>query len=399
MSQPRLRLCRDLRLPDHLRLARYRRSPEVGPRILFFSGGSALNPLCRQLVDYTHNSIHIITTFDSGGSSAALRQAFGMPAVGDIRNRLMALTGQSVGGNPEVVELFAYRFPHQADPRGLPRRLAEMVSGRHRLVAAVPDPLRKIIRNHLGYLAQALPEGFDLRGASVGNLVLAGGYLNNGRHLDPVIYLFSKLAEVRGVVRPVLNDHLHLCAELEDGRVLVGQHLLTGRVAPPLTSPIKRLFLSRTKRRPSDVAAAARGKLLSLIAQAELICLPMGSFYTSLLANLLPQGICQAIAQAQCPKVFIPNPAGDPEQLGLDLTSTVATLLKYLRQGCGPDVPKANLVDLVLLDSHMPYPGSLAGLEAVGSLGPQVLDVRLGREDAPGTYDPRVLAELLLSMV
>lgn len=399
MNQPPPRLSRSLRLPDPLRLARYRRAPEVGPRILFFSGGSALNPLSREIIRYTHNSMHIITTFDSGGSSAALRKAFRMPAVGDIRNRLMALTDQSLGGNPEVVELFAYRFPLQEDPRSLPRGLADMVRGRHRLVAQVPDPLRKIIRNHLGYLAQALPQGFDLRGASVGNLVLAGGYLNNGRHLDPVIFLFSKLAQVRGLVRPVLNKHLHLAAELEDGRVVVGQHLLTGRVAPPLTSPIRRLFLSRSQCRPKAVEVAARDKLLGLIAQAELICLPMGSFYTSLLANLLPAGVCRAIAQAPCPKVFIPNPAGDPEQLGLDLAGAVATLQAYLRRGCGPQAQESGLLDLILLDSRLPYPGGRADLAALRSLGPEVADVRLRQGDTPGAFDPPALAELLLSMV
>ena len=330
MTQQRLRLTRHLRLPDHLRLVRYRRAPEVGPRVLFFSGGSASGPLCRELIQFTHNSIHLITTFDSGGSSAVLRKAFRMPAVGDIRNRLMALADPSVRGNPQVVSLFAHRFPKEAGDASLSKALAEMVRGRHPLIAAVPDPFRKIIRNHLRHLVDRLPQGFDLRGASVGNLVLSGGYLDQGRHLDPVIYLFSNLAEVRGLVRPIMNEHLHLAAELEDGRVLVGQHLLTGRVAPPLTSPIRRLYLSRSLRAPQAVEMAARDKVLRLVAQAELICLPMGSFYTSLIANLLPGGVCEAIAQADCPKVFIPNLAGDPEQLGLDLTKTVATLLTYL---------------------------------------------------------------------
>lgn len=400
MAPPlRLRLTRTLSLPDPMRLARYRRAPEVGPRLLFFSGGSALNQLCRALIKHTHNSIHIITTFDSGGSSAVLRRAFKMPAVGDIRNRLMALADPSAQGNPEVVRLFAHRLPADRSPARLEGLLRDMVAGRHPLVAAVADPMRKIIRNHLRHLREALPPGFDLRGASVGNLVLTGGYLNSGRHLDPVIFLFSKLAEARGVVRPVRNTHLHLAAELADGRTLVGQHLLTGREHPPISSPVKRLFLSRGGRGAVPARIAIHDKLRRLIAQAELICFPMGSFYTSLIANLLPEGVCQAVAEADCPKVFIPNPEGDPEQLGLDLPGMVETLLTYLRDGCRTAAPTERLLNLVLVDSRAPYPGGRPDKRALGRLGVTVVDAPLIGPVAPEGYDPELLAGLLLSLV
>lgn len=62
--------------------------------------------------------------------------------------------------------------------------------------------------------------------------------------------LFSNLAQVRGMVRPVLNEHLHLAAELTDGRTIVEQHLFIGRVVEPLTSSIRRLDLTRSRRRP-----------------------------------------------------------------------------------------------------------------------------------------------------
>src|SRR5688572_20780353 len=102
---------RAVRIPDDLRVLRCSRAPELGPRILFFSGGTALRPLSRALKLLTHNSIHLITPFDSGGSSAALRRAFGMPALGDLRNRLLALADETVRGNPRVFRLFGYRLP------------------------------------------------------------------------------------------------------------------------------------------------------------------------------------------------------------------------------------------------------------------------------------------------
>ena len=74
-------------LPDPRRMERYRRTPDLGPRILFFSGGSALRKTRPELVYDTHNTIHIITPVDAGGRSAILRDALAMPAIGDIRNR------------------------------------------------------------------------------------------------------------------------------------------------------------------------------------------------------------------------------------------------------------------------------------------------------------------------
>ena len=86
-----VQILKTIQIPDLVKIERYRKVPELGPKILFFSGGSALKDLSTKLINYTHNSIHIITSFDSGGSSAKLRDTFHMPSVGDLRNRLMAL--------------------------------------------------------------------------------------------------------------------------------------------------------------------------------------------------------------------------------------------------------------------------------------------------------------------
>jgi CofD-related protein of GAK system len=389
---------RAVRLPDPRKLARLERAPELGPNILFFSGGSALNPLCRVLVRYTHNSTHLITPFDSGGSSATLRRAFSMPAVGDLRNRMMALADRTVWGNPEVGRLFATRLDKQADPAELRRKLADLVEGRDPLVAEIPDPLRKIVRTHLGFAAEALPPDFDLRGASLGNLVLVGGYLNQGRHLDPMIYMFSKLAVVRGTVRPVISQDLHLAARLADGRTVVGQHRLTGREVPLLTSPIRELYLCQDQSGTPVEPPAIRDKVRRLIEEAELICYPMGSFYTSLVANLLPAGVSQAIRANRCPKVYIPSTGPDPEVVEPSVAFQVAELLRYLRGGDAA-VPASELLHYVLVDSaHGVYPGGVDPA-AIEALGGKVVDLPLAGEPEGQRLDPKALAGVLVSLV
>jgi CofD-related protein of GAK system len=392
----RVRITREALIPDAVRLARFRQAPELGVRPLFFSGGTALRGVSRRIIEYTHNSIHLITPFDSGGSSAKLRKAFSMPAVGDLRNRLMALADRSVLGHPETYTLFAFRFPEDGTPASLRGVLRRMVRGKDARVRRVPEPLRSLVENHLGFFEAAMAEDFDLRGANIGNLILAGGYLNQGRQMDTVLFLFSQLVEARGVVRPVLDDDLHLAAALADGRTVVGQHLLTGRVSPPLDSPVEELFLTRSVERVRRSRPRIPEAVSGLIHSADVICYPMGSFYTSLIATLLPRGVGQAVARVQAPKVYVPNPGHDPEEIGLDLVGKVRTLLRYLKAGAPAGTPVDALLNFVLVDST----GSgLAAhqLRAVERLGVQVVDTPLVDQERAPYLDEVLLTEALLS--
>src|SRR3569832_1921466 len=89
------------KVPDELRASRSLRAPELGPRILFLSGGSALRPLCRVLKQYTHkqkthNTKHQNTKKKTKKRKTQLRRAFGMSASGDLRFRIVALADESV---------------------------------------------------------------------------------------------------------------------------------------------------------------------------------------------------------------------------------------------------------------------------------------------------------------
>ena len=259
--------------------------------------------------------------------------------------------------------------------------------------------MRKIIRTHLGFLAQAMPASLDLAGASVGNLVLVGGYLNNDRHLDPVIFLFSKLAEVRGVVRPVINRDLHLAAELADGSLIIGQHKLTGKETAPLAVPIKRLLLSRHKTRLTPAQPGIRAKMHKYIGQAELICYPMGSFFSSLLASLLPKGVGRAVADNDCPKVFVPNTGEDPELLGHGIMDQVRLLIEYLRLSAGEKRPVPSLLNFMLVDTRRGgYPGRLEEDE-LKRLGVTLIDAKLVSRHSRPLLDPELLAQALLSLL
>lgn len=390
----RLRISRTVRIPDPLRLERHARAREVGPRILFFSGGTALRETSRALVEYTHNSVHLVTPFDSGGSSAVLRQAFDMMAVGDIRNRLLALADRSVRGNPAVFRLFDHRLPREAEPGERRAILDRMVEGSDPRIREIPEPMRSLVQSHLGFFREAMPSGFDLRRASIGNLFLAGGFLNQGRAIQPMIYLFSRLVEARGTVRPVVERDLHLAAELRDGRVVTGQHRITE--AGRRGAPVESLRLCASLEDPGPVEVELDPTCRELIGEAELVCYPVGSFYTSVVANLLPRGVGDAVAARDVPKVFVPNTTADPELEGHDLADQLAVLRRTLRESAREPVD-GSLVDYVLVDRERPgYPR--AELEAAATAGAELVRCPLVTPSSAPRIDGRKLSEALVSM-
>ena len=321
-----------------------------------------------------------------------------MPSIGDLRSRLMALADETITGHPEVYQLFNHRLSKSTKNAELLIQLDAMCAGKDDLIRAVPNPMRRLIRIQLGYFRKAMPSSFNLRGASIGNLILTGGYLNNHQHLDPIIFLFSKLVGVRGTVRATVNDNLSLGADLADGRRLIGQHRLTGKERKPLSSPVKKLFLSTDPQRLSPAQAMLRKKNRKLITNAELICYPPGSFYTSLIANLLPDGVGKAIASNDCPKVYIPNLGVDPEQIGMTMDSSIQTLLDYLRADAGKKLTPNRFINFVLMDSGYQSQLNRPSVALLEKMGIQLIVTKLVSKSSTPLYDPELLVLALLSL-
>lgn len=394
-----IKLTRSLKIPDQLKLELFRRAPELGPDILFFSGGTALRPLSRSLTRYTHNAVHLITTFDSGGSSAVLRKAFAMPAVGDIRSRIMALSDKTVRGNPAIVDLFAYRLPKEGQRQAARLETLSLISaGKHPLMLKVPEPMRRIIRTHLEQFLQAMPPDFELANASIGNLVLCAGYLAYGRQLEPVIFLFSKLVRALGLVMPITNTPAHLAVRLADGQCITGQHKFTGKESVGIKSPVKDFWLCKSEDKPEAVELSLSQRLGEMISGASLICYPMGSFYSSLLANLLPKGVGRAVSENPNPKIYIPNLGNDPEEFGYSLQDKVEILLRTLKRDNPEGLEDKSLLNFILLDGkNAEYPGGIPW-DYLKERGIVVIDCPLLSKASAPLIDEKLVADVLLSL-
>jgi CofD-related protein of GAK system len=364
--------------------------------VLFFSGGSALTAVSRALADCTHNSIHLITPFDSGGSSAPLREAFGMIGVGDLRSRMVALADPSRQGVGAACALLNYRLPTVGDAAELRNRLDAIVAGDDPLALELSSAFKRAACDSVRVAVEALPPEFDVRGACVGNLVVTGAYLGSGRDIESALARLSELLGVRGTVRPLGDIHMHLAADLADGSRVVGQHRLTGR--PEDAAPIVDIEVVRGLDDPTPAKPEAAPEALELIRAADLLCYPVGSFYTSVVANLLPRGVGRAIADHNGPAVYVPNNAADPEQRTMTIADSVEALIRVLRRDAGEETPARDLVSAVLVDPREQAYARPRKLEAIRALGVEVLEVELVGQVGEAAIDARRLADVLVSL-
>lgn len=393
------RIFRRLTMPDLVRVHRYQSLPEQGPKVLFFSGGSALNKISRVFKEYSHHSIHLVTPFDSGGSSARLRAEFDIPAVGDLRSRLMALADETVLGQPEVYTLFTHRLSQHDTPEQLAAQLEQLVSGVHPLIECVPNPMKALIKTQLAVTQTRIGVDFDLRGASIGNLIIAGGYLNNLQQLDLIVFLFSRLVKTLGDVKTTIDASLHLGVELGNGDIVLGQHNITGKETGSLSSPIKRMWLNKGLRKVAPINQHIADDRKDAIESADLICYPPGSFYSSLLANLMPEGVGRSICQNSNPKVYLPNLGVDPEQLGLSLMERVRRLINAVTDDISINNEMREYfpaLDYLLLDDSYDY-GDV-DIEALQALNVSLIKTPL-IGNKPDKYDERLVTQALLSFV
>ncbi|WP_432735090.1 GAK system CofD-like protein [Maridesulfovibrio sp. FT414] len=369
------------------------------PRIVFFSGGTALNGLAAELARLNSECSYIITTFDSGGSSASLRDLFDMPAVGDVRNRLIALADLESPERRKIVHLLSSRLPKGGDLLSLQRELADLADGDHPLMRGISEVVCRILADRFAFFLDLAGERFNPFNASLGNIILASGFMAHQRILAPPIAQFSRLIRAGGTVRAATVDNGHLAVRLQNGEILAGQHLFTGKEADPIPSPVDGMWICSGINDPWPRLVHASSLAMALVEQADLIVYPMGSFYSSVLASLSPQGMGLAISRNPCPKLFIPNMGNDPELLGHDLPLQVDRLLEILRMDNAALIRAENVLNGILIDSgNWDYQGAVEK-DTLKKLSLKVIDRNLVSKDSGGLIDPALLAPELMRLV
>ncbi len=331
-----------------LRVApRPRTRPERPLRVVALGGGTGLPVVLRGLARHVRprkgppgvELTAVVAMSDDGGSSGRLRRTRGLLPPGDLRKCLVALAGS----------------------RG---------------------PLTEVLQHRFGGRG-------SLAGHALGNLLLAALAEMHGDFLE-AIRSAARLLDARGTVLPSTLDSVQLVAELEDGRRLVGEHQLT-RVG----ARVRRVFLHPSRPAPAE-------GVLEAIASANLVTLGPGSLYSSVLPNLLVDGVAEALGASRARRVLVANLMTEPgETGGMSAVDHVRAVLEH----AGP------VVDVALLNTA-PLGGQRveryaragaepvqADLERIRALGVVPLDADLLRAGPRLRHDARKLGKALLSVL
>ena len=278
---------------------------EKGPKIVVVGGGTGLSTLLRGLKRYTANLTAIVTVSDDGGGSGMLRRDIGILPPGDIRHCMEALAN----AEPIMTDLLKYRFT----------------------------------------------EG-SLRGQCFGNLLLAAMDGVTGSFEEAVRQMGRVLA-ITGRVLPVTSADVQLEAVFENGSSIVGESSIYA-------------FKKEQDCRIDHVALipekpAALPDALEAIAEADLILLGPGSLYTSIIPNLLVDGVVEALCKARALKVYICNiMTQEGETEGYTAADHVEALMAHGAPG---------MVDLCLANSQA-VPGWLLERYKQEDAAPLVVD-------------------------
>lgn len=261
--------------------------------IVVIGGGTGTFTVLRGLKKYPHKLTAVVSMMDSGGSNRVLRDEFGILPTSDIRQCIVALADENK--NEILRDLFTYRYSH----------------------------------------------GIGITGMTFGNLFMAALTDIYGSQ-KKAIQKTCELLSVEGDVLPVTFDNAHLIAKYTNGKQVLGEHFID----EPGNFEGEIIDLSLV---PS---ASANQEVLQSIASADLLVFGPGDLFTSTIANLVVQGIQDAISQSNAKVIYIMNLMTKFGQTdGFTASDHIGALEKYLG---------GKKVDICLIQTKLSFEPDLA---------------------------------------
>ena len=256
-------------------------------KIVAIGGGTGLSTLLRGLKAYDVDITAVVTVSDDGGSSGKLRKELGVLPPGDIRNCLVALAEEE----NLITKLFQYRFPKKGG-----------------------------LSNH-----------------SFGNLFLTALTSISGG-FDKAILNASDVLAIKGRVLPVSLDNVKMKATLVDGEKIIGESKISKS-----KSAIKTVEIEPKNAKVSQ-------SVIDAISTADCIILGPGSLYTSVIVNLLFDGVIPALKKSKAVKLYIANIM---TQVGETSNFTLSNHVNAIIQHTYPEILDAVFVNNGKLPKHI----------------------------------------------
>lgn len=307
-------------------------------KLAAIGGGTGLSVLLNGLKK-KFDVAAIVTVGDNGGGSGILREDLNMLPPGDIRNCLLALS-------------------------------------------EAPDDLRKLLSYRF--------EDGSLKGQSLGNLIIAGMVKSEGSFEDG-IQVVSNVLNLKGKVYPVTIDNMDLCAVLSDGVKVRGESEIA-IFALKRKAGIKELSLINHV----NISEHAKEAILN----ADVVTLGPGSLYTSVICNLLVDGVREALKDKKV--VYVANVMTQPEEtMGYSLYNHVEEVERYLGREidyvlANDALPKRELIEKYSFEGSMPVEVTDEDREMLDSklITGEFLEVKSGYVRSNATNITETLSEL-----
>lgn len=216
--------------------------------VVVIGGGSGVAAILRGIKNIEEIDIKaIITVADDGGSTGRLKTKYRIPAVGDIRNVLVSLAESET----LLKELMDFRFEGDSSL------------------------------------------GDDVAGHSLGNLILASLTQSTGNLMDAISKLESIL-RIKGSIIPSTISVVDIFAEMKDGSIVAGESNIRKS-----NKPIDTIFYNQNVVCTREAQAA--------ILEADFIILGIGSLYTSIIPNIVLDGIRDSINASDAELIYLSN--------------------------------------------------------------------------------------------
>lgn len=214
-------------------------------KIVVLGGGTGNFAVLKGLKNYDVDLSAIVSMADDGGSTGILRDELGVLPPGDVRQCLVALSDSS----RLMRSLINYRF-----------------------------------------------ENGGLGGHSFGNLLLSALEKVTGS-FEKAVEEAGKILNIKGKVIPVTTHQVRLKMILNNRKILEGEKEIY--LSQDIDKGYKSIYL--------EPYPKANPHAIDELANADLIVIGPGGLHTSLIPNLLVEGLVDALRSSQAKKTFVVN--------------------------------------------------------------------------------------------